>query len=49
MTGESSGTVAFINSHDCVSDASGMAMVGCMASLMTEDGKDVVVYTQSLR
>ena len=47
--GESSGVIVFINSHDYVSQASGMEVVGCMASLMPEEGKEVVVYTQSLR
>lgn len=47
--GESTGKVVFINSHDYVSDVTGTEVVGCMASLMTEDGKAVDVYTQSLR
>jgi hypothetical protein len=47
--GESAGQIVFINSHDYVSDVTGTAAVGCMASMKTEDGKEVVLYTQSLR
>jgi hypothetical protein len=41
--GESAGQIVFINSHDYVSDVTGTAAVGCMASMKTEDGKEVVV------
>jgi hypothetical protein len=47
--GESTGQIVFINSHDYVSDVTGTEVVGCMASMKTEDGKEVVLYTQSLR
>ena len=46
--GESTGQIVFINSHDYVS-LLGTDAVGCMASMKTEDGKEVVLYTQSLR
>jgi hypothetical protein len=46
---ESTGQIVHINSHDYVSDVTGTAAVGCMATMKTEDGADVVVYTQSLR
>jgi len=47
--GESTGQIVFINSHDYVSDVNGTAAIGCMAFMKTEDGEDVVLYTQSLR
>jgi hypothetical protein len=47
--GESTGRIVFINSHDYESDVTGTDVVGCMASLRTDDGTDVVVVTQSLR
>lgn len=47
--GESTGQIVFINSHDYVSDFTGTATVGCMAFMKATDGKDVVLYTQSLR
>jgi hypothetical protein len=49
IMGESTGQIVFINSADYVSDVTGTEAVGCMASLTTEDGTDVVLVTQSLR
>ena len=46
---ESTGQVVFINSHDYVSDVTLTDVVGCMATLKTDDGTDVVLYTGSLR
>jgi hypothetical protein len=47
--GESTGKIIFINSHDYVSDVTGTQVVGCIASLATDDGAEVALYTQSLR
>ena len=47
--GESTGQITFINTHDYVSDVGGTQVTGCMASLKTDDGTEVVLYTQSLR
>jgi hypothetical protein len=47
--GESTGQIVFINSHDYVSDVTGQEVVGCLAFMKTEDGKDVALYTKSLR
>jgi hypothetical protein len=47
--GERTGRITFINSHDYVSDVDGTQVTGCMASLTTDDGTDVILYTQSLR
>ena len=47
--GESTGRIDFINSADYVSDVLGTHVSGCTATLLTEDGQTVVLYTQSLR
>src|SRR6185295_2302571 len=47
--GESTGQIVFINSHDYVSDITGQEYVGCLASMKTEDGREVALYTKSLR
>jgi hypothetical protein len=47
--GESTGQIVFINSHDYVSDVTGQEIVGCLAFMKTEDGKDVALYTKSPR
>jgi hypothetical protein len=47
--GESTGQIVFINSHDYVSDLTGEEVVGCLALMKTEDGKDAALYTKSLR
>jgi hypothetical protein len=47
--GESIGQIVFINSHDYVSDVTGQEVVGCLAFMKTEDGKDVALNTKSLR
>ena len=47
--GESTGEITFINSHDYTSDISGEEFVGCLAVLTTEDGKNVTLYSKSLR
>jgi len=47
--GESTGRITFINSHDYVSDVTGTAAVGCLASLTCDDGNVVDLYTQSAR
>jgi hypothetical protein len=47
--GESVGQIVFINSHDYVSDVKGTDVVGCLASLATQDGAEVALYTRSLR
>lgn len=47
--GESTGQIVFINSHDYVSDVTGQEVVGCLAFMKTEDGKDAALFTQSLR
>jgi hypothetical protein len=46
---ESTGQIVFINSHDYVSEVTGEQYVGCLAFMKTEDGKDVALYTKSLR
>jgi hypothetical protein len=48
--GESTGRIVFINSHDYVSDVTGTPAIGCIASLLTDDGgSEVSLYTSSLR
>src|SRR5262245_33146457 len=47
--GESTGRIVFINSHDYVSDVTGTPAIGCLASLRSDDGSEVVLYTASLR
>jgi hypothetical protein len=47
--GESTGRISFINTSDYVSDVTGTAAIGCMATLSSDGGADVVVYTDSLR
>ena len=47
--GERSGNIVFINSHDYVSEVTGTEVVGCLASLTTDNGTAVDVYTQSQR
>ena len=47
--GESTGRIVFINSHDYVDDVFGRPVIGCMATLRSADGSDVVLLTQSLR
>src|SRR4051812_16279202 len=47
--GESTGRIVFINSHDYVSVVTGTPAIGCMASLRTDGGSEVVLYTASLR
>jgi hypothetical protein len=49
IMGESTGHIVFINSHDYVSEVTATETVGCMASLTTDDGTDVVLVTRSLR
>jgi hypothetical protein len=49
VMGESTGHIVFINSHDYVSDVTATEAVGCMASLTTDDGTEVVLVTPSLR
>jgi hypothetical protein len=46
---ESTGTIVFINSHDYVSETTGQQYVGCLAFMKTDDGRDVALYTKSLR
>jgi hypothetical protein len=47
--GDATGKIVFINTADYVSDVTGTKAAGCMANLTTDEGKIVVVYTQSLR
>ena len=47
--GESTGRIVFINSHDYVSDVTGTPAIGCMASLRSDGGSEVILYTASLR
>jgi hypothetical protein len=47
--GESTGRIVFINSHDYVSDVTGTPAIGCLASLRSDDGSEVILYTASLR
>lgn len=47
--GHNTGKIVFINTADYVSDVTGTKASGCMANLRTDNGKIVVVYTQSLR
>jgi hypothetical protein len=47
--GESTGHIVFINSHDYVSDVTGTPAIGCTASLRSDGGSEVVLYTGSLR
>jgi hypothetical protein len=46
---ETSGKVVFINSHDYISDITGENWVGCLASLRLGDGREISLYTESLR
>jgi hypothetical protein len=46
---ESTGRIVFINSADYVSDVTGTDAVGSLATLRTDDGKAVDVFTQSSR
>jgi hypothetical protein len=47
--GQSTGKITFINTDDYVSDIDGVHYAGCTASLKTDDGTDVIVYTESMR
>lgn len=47
--GEATGRVAFLNSHDYVSDLTGDPVAGCMAFLRSDDGSELAVHTGSLR
>jgi hypothetical protein len=46
---ESTGLIVFINSHDYISDVTGEAVVGCLAIMKTDDGKEVALVTKSER
>ena len=47
--GESTGRIVFINSHDYISDVTGTPAIGCTASLRSDGGSEVFLYTASLR